>query len=203
MTELSKASCLAAAKRFTSLGLDYALVPVLSSSHSSAIWQSRVETDSLADLSNVCVRPRKDATGVFTAFGIRVAPDPYAPMPLEDLTAYPFLHDLDTMRFEAGDAEVVFAFSCDPFFIVNEGVQYSDRIYAGPLAGAQLVNRSGWIGDGVSFDRNGRTVRVTAKGDHLANVRAFPELIDALKSTGRVQVRADMRVGPEPGPPLL
>jgi hypothetical protein len=202
-TELSRAETLAAMKRFVGLGLDVATVPVLSTSHAGQVWQNKVETDSLADFANVCVRPRPDAMGAFTAFGIRVAPDPYAPTPLEDVPAFQFLNDFDTLRFEAGDAEVVFAFACDAFVTVTEGLEYHDRVFAQPLKGARFVTATGWCGYGMTFDNSGRSVMVSCQGDKLANVRDLPVLIDALKLTGRVQVRADIRVGPISGPPLL
>lgn len=200
--ELTKAGCVSAAKQFTGLGLDYAFCPIFGSSHSEAIWRSKVESESLSDLSNVCVRPGKDLTGAFTSFGIRVSANPYAPVPLDEVPAYRFLRNFDTLRFEAGSAAVM-AFACDPFVIVTEGLEYADRVFAGSLQGAQLVTATGWLGYGVQFDTSGRSVRVTSYGDTLANVRDYPSLLDALKQTGRVKVSADIRVGPASGPPML
>jgi hypothetical protein len=202
MTEapLTRAECLQSTKRFVSIGLDYALVPILSASHASTIWQSKVETDTLADVFNVSVRGRRNVLGGLSAFAIKVELDPIYRTPVVETPVYGFLNDLGTMRFDAGTS-VSFLFRCDEFVSISES---AERIYAEPLKSATLVCESGFTGFGVLNDAFGRSHRVTCHGDEPLKVRQVPALIDALKRTGKFTMSASAHLGSAmTGPPLL
>jgi len=193
-------SCMKAARRFVRLGLDYALVPILSTSHATTIFQSKVETDTLADVYNVSVRGRRNVLGGLNAFAIRVELDPIYRTPVMETPVYGFLNSLGTMRFDAGTS-VSFLFRLDEFMSVSES---PERIYAEPLKGATLLCESGVIGFGVLNDAFGRSHRVTCVGDEPLNVRQVPTLVDALKRTGKFTMSASAHLGNVmTGPPLL
>jgi hypothetical protein len=202
MTEepLTRAGCLQAAKRFVSIGLDYALVPILSTSHASTIWQSKVETDTLAEVFNVSIRGQRNVLGGLSAFAIRVELDPIYRTAVVETSVYGFLNSFGTMRFDAGTS-VSFLFRCDEFVSVRES---AERIFPDPLKSATLVCESGITGFGVLNDAFGRSHRVTCHGDEPLDVRQVPALVDALKRTGRFTMTASSHLGSAmTGPPRL
>jgi hypothetical protein len=197
---LTRLECLESAKRLVSLGLDYAFVPIFSTSHASTLWQSKVETDVLSDVCNVAVRGRRNALGGLSAFALRVELDPIYRTPIMETPVYGFLNSLRTMRFDARTS-ASFLLRCDEWVSISES---AERIYAEPLKGATLVSESGISAFGVLNDAYGRSVRVTCHGDELLNVRQVPALVDALKRTGRFTMSNDAYLGSViTGPPLL
>src|ERR1700722_6502313 len=174
---LTRAECLEAATQFVSIALDYSLCPILSTSHARAIWQSKIETDTLANVNNVAVRGRRNILGGLSAFAVKVEIDPVYRTPITQTRCFQFLNSLGTMRFEAGTT-ASFLFKFDEFVSVSEG---AERFYAEPLKGATLVCESGVVGFGVLNDAWGRSVRVTCVGGEPLNVRQVPVLVEALK----------------------
>jgi hypothetical protein len=201
---LSRVECLAACKRFVGWGLEFTLLPVLSTPHASAVWHSKVEveTEVLNDVFNVGVRPGKNPDGSFTAFGIKIVDDSNYQIPLRQTSAYRFLNDLSTLRFEDGSS-AVFVFSIDKYTSVSEHYDYREPIYLQPLKNALLVSQSGWTGWGVC-NNHGRSSRVTCHGDEPLDVRKVPALVDALKRTGKFTMSNSAYLGNVmTGPPLL
>lgn len=186
---LTARECFAAAKRFSEdFGLDFAFLP-FGSDAAGQVFQSKVEIpgDTFNNSYNLAVRPRRDDACRFTSFGIRVSVnDQTFRVPLHEIPAYNYLLQFDTIRFEAGDG-AVFVFNTDRFITVIEH-DYRENVYAGPLRGAQLVTAKGWLAWGLCSDSRGRSVRVTCEGDVIADIRSYPALKDALKTTGRVQI---------------
>jgi len=200
----TRADCIATCKRFVSLGLEYVLLPIYSSPHSSTTWwQSKVEVDQTNAIYNIGVRGGQNGLGGFTAFAIRVEEDLNFQKPLHEVPAYQFLRDLGTLRFEAGNM-ACFVFKCDRFVTISEHRDKRERIYSEPLKDAQLVSESGWLGAGTTRGSYGRSVRVTSEGE-LCDFRKFPALVDALAKTGRfhVSVSNAYLASDISGPPLL
>jgi hypothetical protein len=187
------------------LGLQFALLPILSTPHASTTYRSKVEveTEVLNDVFNVGVRGGQNPDGSLTAFGVRVEEDYNFQIPLHEMPVYGWLRDIGTLCFEAGNT-AVFVFKIDPFISVSETRDYRERVYSEPLKGATLVYETGWLGYGVMHDARGRSASVTYEGAEPLNVRDFPVLMDALLKTGRFRVSMrDAYVGEITRPPLL
>jgi hypothetical protein len=200
---LTCAECLAACKRFVRLGLQYSLQPVLSSPYSGTTWCSKVETETLTDISNIGVRGGQNPDGSLTMFGVRVEEDYNLQMPLHEMPVYGYLRDIGTLCFEAGNT-AVFVFKLDRFISVSETRDYRERLYPAPLKGATLVSETGWVGWGMMYDARERSARVTCNEAEPLNVREFPVVLDALKKSGRVRVSVSHAyVGDLTAPPLV
>ena len=190
MSALTRADCLAAVRRLTRYGLDFSWLPVLSSaSHSGQIWDSKAPDFQPPDVYNVAVRGRAGFVGKLNAFGVLVEEDRMFRIPLVEVPAYRFLSSFDGLRFEVPDSSAVFVFGCDDNITVSES-DARERINVEPFKGARLLYTEGWLGFGLSFNTQGRTVPVVCDGE-LTNVRSHPLLMDALRKTGRFQATSN------------
>jgi hypothetical protein len=201
-TPLTRTDCFEAAKRFALLGLDYSLVPLLSTSHAGAVWHSKCEmVAGPSDIGNIAIRGRRNVFGNLSAFAIRLEGiDPITWQPATESPAYTLLDSFGTLKIDAG-TDVSFVFACDEFVLVNES---AEPLYAHPLKGARLIVEQGVTAFGVLNDAYGRSVSIKCDGDEPLNVRELPALADALTKSGRFRMsNPGYRGSVMTGPPLL
>ena len=174
---ITAATTTAAAQRFVQMGLKFTLLPFFQKpDYATTAWHDTVSF-SMAS-SNVGVRGASH-------FAVLVEEDKLNRQSLHERPAYEFLRRFATLEFGTKGWSV-FVFKRGRFDTVAELNTPNESIASGALKGCRVLASSGWLGFGLdSYGYARQPVRVECNDKQLREARDLPDLLDALRPTGR------------------